>query len=150
MLSIPYITPAGVVAIKFRRLEGEGSKYDGPSQKARLYNAGVLVDGGSVVAVCEGELDAVVAEAALGIPAVATPGTSWLPHWGRALADFDRVLVVADHDAKEDGSDPGRKHADKLVKEIHNAELVLPPAGLDLGEWIQQDGAESVRKVAGL
>ena len=150
MLSIPYVTPAGPVAIKFRRIQGEdGPKYDGPSQKARLYNARVCADGGDVVAICEGELDALVCSSVVGVPAVGSPGTTWLEHWSRCFGDFDRVVVIADHDAKEDGSDPGLKHAKKVAGLVHG-ELVLPPGGMDLGEWVQQDGPEAVRKAMGL
>lgn len=150
MLSIPYLSAGGVTAIKFRRLDGGTPKYDGPSQKTRLFNSRVCAEGGELVLVCEGELDAIVAESALGVPAVATPGTQWLPHWPRMLADFDRVVVVADHDAKEDGSDPGMKHADKVVRSISGAEKVIPPAGFDLSDWFLASGADPIKKAVGL
>lgn len=152
MLSIPYIAANGnVVAIKFRALDPERKpKYDGPSQRSRLFNSRACAIGGTVIAVCEGELDAVKVQQDLGIPAVSTPGTTWFPHWARCFGDYDRVIVFADHDAKEDGSDPGLKHARKVVAEVPNAELVSPPAGSDVSEWLNQSGAEAVRKAAGL
>jgi DNA primase len=156
MLSIPYVLhDGGVVGFKFRRIDGsEGPKYDSPAgQKARLYNARSLADGGPVAVVCEGELDAVAAQGAFSVPSVGVPGVSaWEgnPHWARCFADFDRVLVVADHDAKEDGSDPGLKHAHRVVKDIPGAELVTPPPGHDLTSWLLQDGAEAVREACGL
>lgn len=151
MLAIPYMTPLGCVAMKFRRIDGEDPKYDSPSgQKARLYNAQTLGEGGPVALICEGELDAVAAEAHLGVPAVGSPGTTWLDHWSRCFGDFDRVVVVADHDAKDDGSDPGLKHAQKVRKSIEGADLVTPPAGLDLTDWINVHGVEAVRGGLGL
>lgn len=153
MLAIPYLTPAGVVGMKFRRIDGsEGPKYDSPSgQKVRLYNAQSLSDGGDVAVVVEGELSALIAQSALSVPCVGTPGASaWLDHWPRVFADFDRVIVVADHDAKDDGTDPGVRHAKKVQKSIEGAELVLPPAGLDLDEWLERDGVEAVKKAMGL
>lgn len=153
MLSIPYVAHNGdVLAMKFRRIDdSEGPKYDSPpSQKARLFNARSLAEGGAYAVICEGELDA-IAGWSIGIShIVSTPGTTWLDHWPRCFADFDRVLVVADHDAKEDGSDPGLKHAQKVKKTIEGAELVLPPAGLDLTDWIQRDGREAVLEAMGL
>jgi hypothetical protein len=157
-LCIPYVTSGGVVGLKFRCIEDHDCKavkcqrYDSPSgQKARLYNAQSLADGGSVVVVVEGEIGAIIAQSALSVPCVGTPGASaWEPWWPRCFSDFDRVIVVADHDAKEDGSDPGRKHAEKVRKSIEGAELVLPPAGMDLDEWIQSDGVDAVKKAMGL
>ena len=148
MMSIPYVTPAGVVSMKFRRLEGDGPKYDSPSgQHAHLYNAGVLIDPKLERAViCEGELDAILCTHELGLPAVGTPGTSWLEHWARCFADFDEVLVVADHDVKPDGSSPGLKHAKKVNAAIPRARVVVPPPGLDLGEWFLSEGREAVLK----
>jgi putative DNA primase/helicase len=151
MLSIPYLTFHGTVAMKFRRVEGDGPKYDSPpGQKARLFNAKALSEGGDLAIVCEGELDAVMAQGALGVPAVASPGTNWMDHWSRCFGDFDRVVVIADHDAKEDGSDPGMKHAQKVQKAIPGAELVLPPPGLDLTDWVAQNGVDEVRRAVGL
>ena len=151
MLSIPYVTDAGVVAIKFRRLDGDGPKYDGPAgQGLRLFNARACAADSDVIAVCEGELDAIKVQQDLGIPAVGTPGTQWQPHWSRCLSDFDRVVVFADHDAKPDGSDPGLKHANKVRSMIPGAVIVTPPAGFDVSDWIAAEGADAVAKAAGL
>ena len=160
-VSLPYVTDAGVVAFKFR-CQGEHDckavkcqRYDSPpGQKARLFNARACSDGGPVVVVCEGELDALVGMSQLGVPCVGTPGTTFLEHWARVFGDFDRVVVVADHDSKSDGTDPGLKHAKKVladIRKVHeNVDLVLPPAGADLGEWIADKGAETVREAMGL
>ena len=153
MLSIPYVTPAGVIALKFRQLDPERTpKYDAPSgQHVRLYNVAALHSTGDTVAICEGELDALVMTHVVGVPAVGVPGASnWQDHWERCFADFDRVLVVADHDAKADGSDPGVRHAKKVVKAVRGGQLVLPPAGHDLTEWVQAEGVEVVRDACGV
>jgi DNA primase len=126
-------------------------RYDSPSgQTARLYNARALAQGGDVALVCEGEFDTLIALSQLGVPAVGTPGTTWREHWSRCFSDFDRVVVIADHDAKPDGSDPGLKHAKNVKDKIPGAELALPPAGYDLGEWIAAEGSEVVREALGL
>lgn len=152
MVSIPYLTDAGTVAMKFRRIDGsEGAKYDSPpGQKTRLYNARSLANGGELAVICEGEFD-VIAAVSIGITAAAgTPGTTWLEHWPRCFGDFDRVAVIADHDAKEDGSDPGMKHAKKVMATIPGAELVTPPAGCDLTDWINEHGGDAVLEALGL
>jgi DNA primase len=156
-LALPYVTPGGVVAIKFRCIEDHDcrseahGKYDGPSgQKARLFNTRALLDKGDTVAICEGEMDALVCHHVLGVPAVGTPGTQWMDHWGRCFADFERVLVVADHDVHPNGDSPGIKHARKVQAHVRGSEVVLPPEGMDLGEWVQQYGADEVRRSLGV
>lgn len=147
MMSVPYVTPGGVVAVKFRRLNGDLPKYDAPSgQHARLYNVAAFQAPGDVIAICEGELDAVVCTSVVGVPAVGTPGTTFLEHWPRCFADHARVLIVADNDEKDDGSNPGLKHAKSVQKSIPNSQIIMPPTGCDLGEWVLRDGADVVRK----
>lgn len=157
MLCIPYLTPNGVVALKFRCIEdhnckAEGhAKYDSPSgQQAKLYGVMDLHRPAPVAAVVEGEMAAIVVSSQLGVPTVGTPGTQWREHWPRIFADYDRVLVLADNDAKEGGSNPGAKHAHKVAKTMHHAEVVLPPEGEDPDSWILRDGADVVRKELGL
>lgn len=156
MLSIPYVDyQGGVIGFKFRRIDdSEGPKYDSPAgQKARLYNARCLAEGGPVAVVCEGELDAVAAQGAFSVPSVGVPGVStWTgnPHWARCFGDFDRVVVVADNDVKEDGSNPGMKLALRVVKDVSGAELVTPPPGLDLTDWILECGVDAVAEGLGL
>ncbi|MDP9820515.1 toprim domain-containing protein [Nocardioides massiliensis] len=150
MLSIPYLTAAGVVKLKFRRLAGEGSKYDGPSSAARLYNTAALLGDEPVVALCEGEFDALVCSALVGVPAVGTPGTQWQDHWSRCFADKDQVLVVADNDVKEDGSNPGMKHALKIAKNVPSGRVVTPPPGEDMNTWVLAVGPDAVREAMGL
>lgn len=155
MLSIPYVTPVGVTGFKFRRMDtSPGPKYDSPAgQRAHLFNARSLAAGGAVALVCEGELDAIAAQGAFSVPSVGVPGVStWAgnPHWARCFSDFDRVVVVADHDAKEDGSDPGLKHANRVLKDISGAVLVTPPPGLDLTDWILEYGVDAVAERLGL
>ena len=147
MLSIPYLTHRGdVLALKFRRMAGDGPKYDSPSgQKQRLFNARSLVAGGDTAVILEGELDCIIASRVLEVPCVGTPGTNWMPAWTRCFADFERVLVVCDNDVKDDGTNPGRRHGEKLVKQIPNAEMVLPPAGHDFNSWVLDAGADVVR-----
>lgn len=150
MLAIPYLTGSGaVVAIKYRCIrdhdcKAEGcQRYDAPDgQKAKLYNAGALAKPGAIAAVVEGELKARVVSDVLGIPAVGTSAGVWMDHWPRCLADFDRVLVIADND------EPGLKHAKgKVLKTISGAELVVPPADHPkIDDWINEVGVEPVRK----
>lgn len=159
MLSIPYLTPAGVVGFKFRCPEDHKCKdfghpkYDSPSgQKARLFNVAALHTRSDTVALVEGELSSIVCTEKVGVPCVGTPGTQWTkehPHWPRVFADFDRVLVIADHDLDGEGKQEQGKgvgHAKRVVSSLPNAQLILPPPGMDLDEWVQAEGPDAVRK----
>lgn len=157
-LAISYITPGGTVAIKFRCIADHTCKdvgcqrYDQPAgQKVHLFNAGVLATTkADVVAVCEGELDAHLCTHELGIPAVGTAAGTWLDHYPRCFADFEEVIVIADHDVKPDGSSPGIKHAKRVQSTVSRSRIVTPPAGMDLGEWYLSAGAEVVKRSLGL
>jgi DNA primase len=73
-LSIPYITEAGVVGFKFRRIDGGDPKYMIPTgQKHHLYNVNAILNAVNQVLVVEGEIDAISATLA-GFPAVAVAG----------------------------------------------------------------------------
>lgn len=156
-MSIPYETLGGTVGMKFRCIadhdcKGVGcQRYDQPAgQKVHLFNAGVLATTkADVVAVCEGELDAILCTHQLGIPAVGTFAGMWQEHYPRCFADFEEVIIIADHDVKPDGSSPGRKHATKVQATIPGARVVLPPAGMDLGDWFIKEGREAVLKGIG-
>lgn len=151
-MSIPYVSPGGVLALKFRCVADHPCKevgcqrYDAPAgQKTRLYGVHSLHNpNADTVLVCEGEMDTLVAQSALGVPAVGTSAGQWLPHWPRCLADYDRVVIVADND------DAGVKHAKKVQSTVPESRIVLPPEGFDLGEWIQRDGVDEVVKGIGL
>lgn len=147
-LSLPYVTAAGVVAIKFRNLDPESDRrWDAPAgSKIRLYGASDLADGGEVAVIVEGEMKRLVAKSFMpDVSVVGTWGTNWFDHWSRCFGDYDRVVVVADNDLRPDGSNPGRKHAEKVVKNVPGAELVLPPEGVQMDEWLLRDGVEVVR-----
>lgn len=156
-MSIPYVTPAGTVAMKFRCIADHICKdvgcqrYDQPSgQKVHLFNAGVLATTkADAVAVCEGELDAILCTWQLGIPAVGTAAGTWLDHYPRCFADFEEVIIIADHDVKPDGSSPGIRHAKKVQTTMSRSRIVTPPAGMDLGEWFIKEGREAVLKGIG-
>lgn len=157
MLSIPYLTPGGVVGFKFRCIQDHDCKaercqrYDSPTgQKARLYGVESLQDRGDTICIVEGEVARIVMRYIVGVPTVATPGTQWLEHWPRCFADFERILVIADHDVHPNGDSPGIKHAKKVVSTMQGAQLVLPPPGFDPDEWLVSYGVDKVREGLGL
>lgn len=156
-LCIPYITPAGVVALRFREFrEKSNAKYMSmPGAQPRLYNVAALHSGLDRVAVVEGEFDALALTAA-GLPAVGVAGSQmWQEHYPRCFADFSRVYVICDNDVKhdEDGAllpNPGQQLANKIANKIPQSVVIVPPAGCDVNEWIQRDGAEAVLHTIGI
>jgi len=103
MLAIPYLTPAGVKALKFRRLVGRGPKYgQHEGQKPRLFNVLAFANATDQIGICEGEIDAIAATEGLHIPAMGVPGVDhWQANaetWAPVFKDFGRVLVFADGD----------------------------------------------------
>ena len=97
-----------------------------------------------MVAITEGELDALVITEYAGIPAVGIQGVSaWNEVFARTLNDFDRVLIVGD------GDEAGRQMVDRLVDSIPNAIGVSLPDGLDANEVYVQYGADELAYILG-
>jgi DNA primase len=143
MLSIPYLTPAGVAAFKFRRLDDGNPKYQAPSgQRHHLYNVQAILDALDYILLVEGELDAVAATVA-GFKAVAVPGTNgWKPHFRRCFDGIERVLIATDNDQKADGSNPGQELAKRLIDTLPNAVRVSLPIGEDINSTLVSQGAQ--------
>ncbi len=146
-LAIPYLTPTGVVDIRFRAMGHEEPKYMGlPGTHTRLYNVTALQEAGDSIAVCEGEIDALTLHYKCGIPAVGVPGaTAWKKHYTRILQDFETVYVFAD------GDQPGSDFAKNIAKELMHSSVVTlqMPEGEDVNSQFLQHGYEYFRaKVA--
>lgn len=150
-LSIPYITPAGAVQIKFRctnPAHHDGTKHvntDCPKYlyeagtSTHLFNAQVLIHAADRVVLTEGELDAVCVQAYCGIPAVGYPGVeTWgnQPHWRLCFEGVGEVIVVAD------GNKVGRDAARRVAESIGlSARVVEMPTGEDSNSFIASYGA---------
>lgn len=154
-VSIPYLTPHGVVALKFRCVadhnckEAKCPKYMAtPGSGARLYNARAILVRADTIAVCEGEFDAMAISMFAGVPTVGYPGAdTWKQkatrHWPRVFAGLD-VVVVAD------GDRPGRDAALAVAESLDSARVVHMPDGEDGNSMIIKDGPEAFRARLGL
>lgn len=150
-LSIPYVTPGGVVQIKYRCTDlthHEGFKHTHEECPKYLYEAGtgtflynaqVLIHAADEVVVTEGELDAICVQAYTGKPAVAYPGTeTWKkhPHYRLCFEGVSEVIVVAD------GDKAGKASAKAVAESIGiHARVVELPAGEDSNSYIASQGA---------
>lgn len=144
-LSIPFITPTGVVYMRFRCLEQHDckeapkhGKYEGPyGEEVRLYNVVALHSAETVVAITEGELDALVATAS-GLPSVGVPGANnWKPFYYRLLDDFEKVIVIGD------GDSAGYKFCATLTPNIAAGISRPMPKGHDVSSYVVEHGAEA-------
>lgn len=144
-LSIPYITGAGVVGFKFRRIDGGDPKYMIPTgQKHHLYNVDAILNAVSQVLIVEGEIDAISATLA-GHPAVAVAGVNaWKPHFSRCFDGIGTVVIATDNDVKEDGSNPGQDLARRLQDAIPQAIRVSLPPNSDVNSIIMEQGAQAL------
>jgi DNA primase len=147
-LSIPYITEAGVVGFKFRRIDDGDPKYMIPTgQKHHLYNVSAILHAVHEVLIVEGEIDAISATLA-GHPAVAVAGVNaWKPHFSRCFDGIGRVVIATDNDAKEDGSNPGQELARRLSDAIPQAIRVSLPSDSDVNSIIISQGAQALTKL---
>jgi DNA primase len=144
---IPYLTPTGVVNLKFRCIEDHErcSDYDHKKYYAlsgygtRLYNVLALQQDSPSIAITEGEIDAITVQSKLGMPTVAYPGaTQWQgnPHWPLIFEGYSVVYVVAD------GDKPGRDAAKEVAGTMRNAEIVHCPDGEDANSTCLTDGGQ--------
>jgi DNA primase len=144
MLSIPYRTPAGVVGIKFRRLDDGTPKYLWPTgQKIGLFNVMDLHQRSETIAICEGELDTVVLSGLVGIPAVGVAGVSqWKQHFPKLFESYKRILIFADNDIKEDGRNPGQELAKRIKEDLNTATVVHLPGNQDVNDLFLANGVD--------
>ena len=127
MLSIPYLTPSGVVGIKFRRLDDGTPKYLWPTgQKIGLFNVQDLHKSGCV-----------------GIPAVGVAGVSqWKAHFPKLFEPYTRVLIFADNDIKDDGRNPGQELAKRIKEDLPAAIIVGLPGNQDVNDLYLAHGKD--------
>jgi DNA primase len=149
-LAIPYRTPTGVVGVKFRRVDGSGPKYLWPTgQKVGMFNVIDLHETQDVIAICEGELDALVMSALIGVPAIGIAGVSqWKPHFPKVFEGFERIVIFADNDLKEDGRNPGMELAKRIKEDLDSATVISLPENKDVNQVFLDGGADWLRERA--
>ena len=142
-LAIPYITPSGVVDIRFRALLPEQEpKYLGlVGSKTTMFNTQALFAADKYICVTEGEFDCIMMSVKTNHPTVGIPGANnWKPHYSRILDDFDMVIILTD------GDTAGAEFGKKITRELPNANVIAMPEGEDVNsvfiklgkEWIDE------------
>jgi len=146
-LVIPGIGPGGVYSVRFRDLTGGSpQKMLGlPNTPVRPFNTRALHYAGDHIAICEGELDAIIMEQC-GIPAVGFTGVSSWQRWSHRLFEgFPTVYIMADHDQ------PGLQFAEKVQKAVPQGRIVVcGDEGEDVNDVFLAHGRAGVYDVVGL
>jgi hypothetical protein len=162
MLAIPYLTRAGVVAVKYRCVEDHDhsafhhGKYSQPEgQDVWIYNPQAFFDADDTIGVAEGEIDAIVASETL-LPTIGIPGVEiWKANrkaWKRTLDDYSTVLIFVDGDVRrEDGSQPGLDWAKSVQSDVRGrGRLIRCDQGEDVASMVAAGKLSVLRERAGL
>jgi DNA primase len=144
-LAIPYLTPAGVVNIRFRCLQShecdEHAKYlSAEGAGSNLFNVLDLKKDSPFICVAEGEIDTMSLSLA-GLPAVGVPGVdTWQKHFARCLEDFEVIYAFGD------GDKAGSKFSSFLAREARARPIRMPP-GEDCNSLFQKGGADALQRL---
>lgn len=118
-------------------------KYEAPPGDTHLYNVSSLHEAVSVVGICEGELDALVASVS-GLPSVGVPGSNnWKPFYSRLFDDFERVVVIGD------GDTAGRQFAANLAAQVMGGVPRPMPRDHDVNSYVLEYGANAFLEYVG-
>ena len=137
-LAIPYITPSGVVDIRFRGIHNEDPKYMGlVGAKTTMFNTQACFVADKYICVTEGEFDCIMMTVKTIHPTIGIPGANnWKPHYAKILDDFDTVIVLADGDAA------GLEFGKKISRELGNVNIVSMPEGEDVNSVMIKRGSD--------
>lgn len=136
-LAIPYITPSGVVDIRFRAMNGEDPKYMGlVGAKTTMFNTQACFVADKYICVTEGEFDCIMMSVKTIHPTIGIPGANnWKPHYAKILDDFDVVIVLAD------GDPAGLEFGKKISRELGNVNIISMPDGEDVNSMMIKMGS---------
>jgi DNA primase len=143
-LAIPYLRWSqqrglSVVTMRFRRLTDEQPKYlSQTGDQDWLYNTRALIKHSPVVAITEGEFDAITAHIS-GVPAVGVSGAAkWKPYFRELFLGYREVFVLAD------GDDAGMQFAQTVAKTLPNAKVIPMPTGEDCNSLVIEQGPQAL------
>lgn len=162
-LAIPYLDRVGPAYVRYRCLGNhdckimEHPKYDGPAiEKPPLFNATAFFKKSPYLAVVEGEIDTIVMDGPVGVPAVGLPGSEYWRVGRRDHADFrvglfenyETVFVIGDGDPA--GDKMARLVGEDLYTAGVNMQIVRWDRGEDVNSIYLREGREGVLERLGL
>lgn len=152
-LSIPYLTEAGPVSLKFRCAQPhhcqdipDHRKYDSEQGSGTyLFGVRALAADSTFVCVTEGELDCIVANNVALLPSVGVSGTTkWRAHWAYIFEGYADVVVLKDGDAAGDAL------ARNVLSAVPHARVAAMPDGHDVNSFVSEFGGPALRERVGL
>jgi hypothetical protein len=152
-MAVPYLTPTGVVQIRYKCVLDHDHKATGCSKmlgesgvEVTLYNPGTLLGATGPVVLVEGEPDTWAIETLAGLRAVGIPGAqAWKrhPYWARCFVGLDLILPVH-------GDDAGDSLAATIAADLPEAKIVRLSDGDDSASYLEREGAADFRRRLGL
>lgn len=139
-VSIPYITPSGVVSLRFRSIGGGKPKYLGMAglSAKKIFNTRDLYTTQPIF-ICEGEVDTISAHQC-GFRSVGVAGVSnWEKRWWRIFRNRT-VIVLADND--DNGQGEGLAH--EIGQTIQDCQTVMMPSGHDVNSFFVAEGKDAL------
>lgn len=109
-------------------LEPKIMNWPGHGSPPRLYPFSTLLDDPKTIVICEGELDALIANQS-GVPAITTTGGvkatgRWRDSW---TSWFEEKVVYLCFDCDADGRQAARKVAEKLAQQVRKLQIIELP-----------------------
>lgn len=149
-LSIPYLTPAGILGIKYRCMATHDCKaqscpkylYD-DGEELRLFNAQATLRSSPLIFITEGEFDAIAIQTLTGYPACAVPGVrAWERNrfWARCFTPFSLVVLPAD------GDRAGQQFAKELARDLPQLRVAHMPNEQDANDVLRVEGVQGFMK----
>lgn len=140
MISIPFLTPTGVVAMKYRRIDDKQPRFLASGTTKRFFNSRALLAPHRIIYLCEGEVDTMTVSM-LHLPVVGMPGVgTWERKFARAFRNR-KVVVLADGD--DDGQ--GKEFANRIRGDVEDADVILFE-GEDVNSYLQKYSLEKLRE----
>ena len=139
-LALPYLRWSkehdwAVASMRFRCIQdhehtNHGKYMTMPGDRPRLFNTMALLKPSPIIAITEGEIDAITTQIC-GVPAVGVPGSqAWQPHFREPFLGYRDVYVLAD------GDDAGRQFANTVAATLPNAKVIPMPSGQDVNSLV--------------
>lgn len=140
-ISIPFLTPSGVVAIQFRSVGPEkANRFLMRGSNKRIYNPSTLLKPWRKVYLCEGPTDTMTV-AQLQLPVIGIAGVdNWNSVFARALRNR-RVVVLADGD--DDGQ--GLNFAKRVATDVDDCATILFE-GMDVNRYRMEYGLDGLKE----
>ena len=67
--------------------------------------------------------------------------SQWKPWFPKLFESYNRILIFADNDVKEDGRNPGQELAKRIKEDLNQATIIHLPDNQDVNEVYLEHGS---------